>query len=284
MTTIFNLRASSNATFHWTRDFSQVAAAYAVASGVIRMQARTTPGAADPPAYQWVSGATSGGVITFDPITNLCVFAAPESDMAAMTGGLAYDCRLELPGGECLPLFSGRIVWMPGVTRIASDATAQTGVSGLGDTVSVDGESSTSPVPLPLSLSAAVTAAASAVASAASLTSDIPGAVAAALAPAIAALGLGSAATHAAADFDAAGAAAAAQAAAQAYTYSQSQIDSKDTATLSSAASAAATAIAASMAPAALGAALTTWFATLPTTLPGSAGQWWNNGGTLAQS
>ena len=85
MTTIFNLRASSNATFHWTRDFSQLASAYAVASGVIRMQARATPTAADPPAYQWVTGAASGGVVTFDAITNLCVFAAPESDMAAMS-------------------------------------------------------------------------------------------------------------------------------------------------------------------------------------------------------
>ncbi len=40
MTTIFNLRAATNATFHWTRDLSQIAAVYAVASGVIRMQAR----------------------------------------------------------------------------------------------------------------------------------------------------------------------------------------------------------------------------------------------------
>ena len=133
------------------------------------MQARATPTAADPPAYQWVTGAASGGVVTFDAITNLCVFAAPEADMAAMAGALAYDCRLELPGGECLPLFSGRIVWTPGVTRTAGDATAQTGVSGLGDTVSVDGEAETSPVPLPLSLSAALTAAqASATASAGS--------------------------------------------------------------------------------------------------------------------
>jgi len=107
MTTIFNLRAATNATFHWTRDLSQIAAVYAVASGVIRMQARITPAAADPPAYQWVTGASSGGVITFDPASNLCVFAAPESDMAGMTGTMAYDCRLELPGGECLPLFAG---------------------------------------------------------------------------------------------------------------------------------------------------------------------------------
>jgi hypothetical protein len=162
MTTIFNLRAATNATFHWTRDLSQIAAVYAVASGVIRMQARTTPAAADPPAYQWVTGASSGGVITFDPASNLCVFAAPESDMAGMTGTMAYDCRLELPGGECLPLFAGRIVWTPGVTRATGDASAQTGVSGLGDTVTVDGESSADPVPLSLSLAAAIAAAQSA--------------------------------------------------------------------------------------------------------------------------
>jgi uncharacterized Zn-binding protein involved in type VI secretion len=153
--TIFNLRAATNATFHWTRDFSAVASAYAVATGVIRMQARTTPAAADPPAYQWVTGATSGGVITFDPITNLCVFAAPEADMAAMNDNLVYDCRLELPGGECLPLFGGRIVWTPGVTRLAGDAT-QTGIAGLGDTVAVDGEGSTGAVPLPVSLTAVI--------------------------------------------------------------------------------------------------------------------------------
>ena len=158
MTTVFNLRAATNATFHWTRDFSQIASAYLVSSGVIRMQARTTPTAADPPAYQWVTGAVSGGVVTFDPITNLCVFAAPESDMAAMTGGMFYDCRLELPGGECVPLFSGRIAWTAGVTRMAGD-TAQTGVFGIGDTVSVDGEISLSPISLPLALSAAITAA-----------------------------------------------------------------------------------------------------------------------------
>ena len=228
MTNIFNLRAATNASFHWTRDFSHLASAYAVASGVIRMQARATPTAADPPAYQWVSGATSGGVAAFDPTTNLCVFAAPKSDMAAMSGSLVYDCRLELPGGECLPLFSGRIVWTPGVTRTASDATAQTGVSGLGDTVSVDGEEDRSPVPLPLSLSVALTAAqASATASAGSAS---------------------------AAQSSAAGAASAAAA------------------------------LATALSPAALGVALATWFATLPTSLPATAGQWWNNGGTLAQS
>jgi hypothetical protein len=32
------------------------------------------------------------------------------------------------------------------------------------------------------------------------------------------------------------------------------------------------------------GAAMLTWFNSLPTTLPGSAGVLWNNGGTLAQS
>jgi hypothetical protein len=246
MTTIFNLRAATNATFHWTRDFSQVASAYPVAAGVIRMQARTTPAAVDPPAYQWLTGASSGGVITFDPLTNLCVFAAPESDMAAMHGPLVYDVRLELPGGECVSLFSGRIVWTPGVTRTASDATAQTGVSSLGDTVSVDGEAATSPVPLPLELSAALTAAQ------ASATA-------------------------------AAGSAATAQANI-AFTYSGSEIDAKDAATLASAGIAATAALAGAMRPAALGAALAAWFATLPKSMPATDGQWWNDGGTPAQS
>jgi hypothetical protein len=243
MTTIFNLRAATNASFRWTRDLSQIAAAYPVASGVIRMQARITPGAADPPTYQWVTAASSGGVVIFDPATNLCVFAAPVSDMAAMTDNLAYDCRLELPGGNCVSLFSGRIRWTPGVTRMPSDATAQAGVSGIGDTVSVDGEAATSPIPLPLSLSAALTAAE--------------------MASAAIALNLGSAARHSENDFDAAGSAASALATAEAFA----------TAALTTA-----------MSPAALGGALAAWFATLPNSMPASAGQWWNDGGTLAQS
>jgi hypothetical protein len=247
MTTTFNLRAATNATFRWTRDFSQIAAAYAVASGVIRMQARTTPGAADPPAYQWVTGASSGGVITFDPITNLCVFAAPQPDMVAMTDNLVYDCRLELPGGGCVPLFSGQIRWMRGVTRMPSDATTQTGVSVIGDTVSVAGETAASPVSLPLSLSAALTAAQASAAAAA-------------------------------------GAAATAQASVTTSTYTQSQIDAKDAATLASAETAATAALATAMSPAALGASLATWFAILPTSIPATAGQFWNDGGTLAQS
>jgi hypothetical protein len=175
MTITFNLRAATNATFHWTRDFSQIAAAYAVASGVIRMQARTTPAAADPPAYQWVTGATSGGVAAFDPTTNLCVFTAPEADMAGMAGTMPYDCRLELPGGECVPLFAGRIVWTPGVTRTAGDATTETGVSGLGDTVAVDGEVASDPVPLPASITAAIAATQSAQTAASASAADAAG-------------------------------------------------------------------------------------------------------------
>ena len=36
--------------------------------------------------------------------------------------------------------------------------------------------------------------------------------------------------------------------------------------------------------PAAIGALFAQWFATLPTTLPSTAGQCWNNGGSLAIS
>lgn len=133
-----NLRAANNATFRLSRDLSQIAAAYPVSSGVIRMQARLSP--RDPtPVYEWSSANVAGGVVAFNAATNQAVFAAPECDMAAMSGALAYDARLEFPGGECVPLFWGRIIWTPGVTRIATDASSETGVSCALDTVTVDG-------------------------------------------------------------------------------------------------------------------------------------------------
>ena len=155
--TTFNLRASSNATFRWTRDLSQYAAVYNLATATIRMEARLYPEAPDPPAYAWVSGATSGGLVTLDPTTNLAVFTAPLSDVATLPLELTYDARLELPGGATVPLFGGCLLLAPGVTRTSNDSSA-TGVAGIGDTVRVDGERGTSPVPLPLSLSAAIAA------------------------------------------------------------------------------------------------------------------------------
>ena len=174
MTTMYNLRASNNVTFRWTRDFTQIAAVYDVASSVIRMQARTSPYAPDPPSYEWNSENTTGGQIAFNATTNLCVFSAPESDMARMPAQLVYDCRLELPGGAAVPICAGRMVLSPGVTRLANDATTETGVVDLADTVGVEGEVLTSPTPIPLSLSAVLSAcqasAAAAAASAASVT------------------------------------------------------------------------------------------------------------------
>ena len=179
MTTIYNLRASNNATFQWTRDLSLFAAVYNLAAATIRMQARSSPYAPDPPAYEWATSNTAHGQILFNAMTNLCVFAAPEADMARLCGDLVYDCRLEFSGGAAAVIFSGRLHFAEGVTRLSSDLSGL-GVSGLGDTVAVEGERGTSPVPLPLSLSAAVAACqASASASAASAAS-----VAAALAPA----------------------------------------------------------------------------------------------------
>ena len=157
MTTIYNLRASNNCTFHWTRDLSAFAAVYNLASATIRMQARVSPFASDPPVYEWLTGASSGGLVTFDPATNFVVFSAPEADMARMQPNQVYDCRLELLGGASVILFGGKIVWKAGITRATGDASA-TVVSGVSVTVSVDGENSSSPVPMPLSLSAALTA------------------------------------------------------------------------------------------------------------------------------
>lgn len=157
MTMIYNLRAANNCTFHWTRDLSAFASLYDIPSATIRMQARTSPFAPDPPVYEWNSANTSGGLACFDPSNNLLVISAPRADMARMQTNLVYDCRLEFPGGESIVLFGGKIVWTPGVTHMSGDSSA-TGVSGVGDTVNVDGESYSSPVPIPLSWSAALTA------------------------------------------------------------------------------------------------------------------------------
>jgi hypothetical protein len=135
---------------------------------------------------------------------------------------------------------------------------------------------------------AATTAAASASAAAASAANAATSQTAAAASAAIAAT---AAASSAAATTEAG--IATTQAAAASASATASATSAATATAEAAAASASATAAAASAAlaasfggltPAALGAALTTWFATLPTSLPASAGQWWNNGGTLAQS
>lgn len=153
MTTSFNLRASTNVTFHFTRDFSNLSGVYNIAAATIRMQARLSPFATDPPIYEWCSLNASGGRVVFDSATGLGVFSAPEADMAQMPPNLVYDCRLELANGAIVPLFAGRLVFAQGVTRTETDS-ASTWVSGLADTVTVDGELANAPSPLPLSLSA----------------------------------------------------------------------------------------------------------------------------------
>lgn len=173
MTTIYNLRASNNSTFRWTRDLSQWAAVYDVNSATIRMQARFSPFGSSPVVYEWSSDALpGGGEIPFDAGTNLCLFLAPLADMLRMSKPLYYDCRLEFETGTAVVMFSGRILWTPGLTRADSDGAAF-GTSGIGDTVSVDGETSASPVPLPLSLAAAVASAQAAAAAAASSAASI---------------------------------------------------------------------------------------------------------------
>lgn len=158
MTTTYNILAATNATFRWTRDLSQLAAVYNIQASIIRMQARLMATTADPPVYEWVSSNSSGGTITFDPVTGLCVFAAPQSAMAAMPARLVHDCRLELANGAIVPVFSGRLTFNQGVTRTSSDST-HAGVTGLLDTVVVDNESSSTPAVVPVSTAAAVMAA-----------------------------------------------------------------------------------------------------------------------------
>jgi hypothetical protein len=175
MTTTYDLRASNNSTFRWTRDLSQWAAVYNVGAATIRMQARAAPLASSPVVYEWSSDGSNGGAIAWNITPNTALFLAPLADMQGMSTPLYFDCRLEFENGTAVVMFSGRIVWTQGVTRLAADSAAA-GTSGIGDTVSVNGEASSSPVPLPLSLAAAVTAAqaaqAAAAASAASITAS----------------------------------------------------------------------------------------------------------------
>jgi hypothetical protein len=152
MTTIYNLRASTNVSFRLTIDLSSLSGVYDVASSVIRMQARMTAAAADPPVYEWCSSNSQGGLVSFDPASRRCIFSAPESAMEQMPENLVYDCRLELASGVVIPLFAGQLVFARGITRTASVSTAN-GNLGLTDTVTVDGTASDAPTPLPLSLS-----------------------------------------------------------------------------------------------------------------------------------
>jgi len=187
LTAIFNLRASNNATFRWTRDLTQWVALYDLASARIRMQARISPYAADPPALEWVTGAGSGGLATFSPATNLIVFTAPLAAMAPLSGVYYHDCRLEMSDGSTMVLFSGRLTVSAGITRAVGDLSSSG--TQIGDSVAVDGETALTPAAVP-----------------------------------------------------------------------------------------------APMAGANFGLQFAAWFANLPTNLPSQAGQFWNNGGTLAQS
>ncbi|WP_296709794.1 hypothetical protein [Rhodoblastus sp.] len=164
MTTTYNLRASNNSTFRWTRDLSQWAAVYNVDAATIRMQARASPLASSPVVYEWCSNNSTGGQIAFNIEPNICTFLAPLSDMLRMSKPLYYDCRLEFENGAAVVVFAGRISWTAGLTRASADGAA-IGTSGIGDTVRVDGETSSQPVTLPLSLTAAVAAAQAAAAS-----------------------------------------------------------------------------------------------------------------------
>ena len=146
MPTVYNLRAQNNATFHWTRDLSTLAAVYDLSTATIRMQIRTTPDAPDPAAYEWCSDGLAAGGIFYNSTTHLAVFAAPQADMGALEGSYVYDCRIEFSSGDIV-IFGGALTMGAGVTRHGSGA----GYSSVGDTVTVDGERAAAPVPLPVS-------------------------------------------------------------------------------------------------------------------------------------
>ncbi|PPQ39876.1 hypothetical protein SAMN06265338_101722 [Rhodoblastus acidophilus] len=152
MTIVYNLRASTNVSFRWTRDLSKFQSLYNISASTLRMQARATAASADPPVYEWSSSNTRGGLVSFDAATGLCVFSAPETDMAQMPAHLVYDCRMELPNGAVVPLFAGQITFSQSVTRTSSLSGAS-GNLALSDTVGVAGEGVGALTPLPLSLS-----------------------------------------------------------------------------------------------------------------------------------
>jgi len=171
MTTTYNLRARTNCTFRLTRDLSQVASVYNVPAAIIRMQARVTA-ASGSVVYGWASDGSEQGGVSFDAATGLCVFSAPQADMATMQPSLVYDARLELPGGVRVPLFVGRMSFTAGVTRTTADTSAA-GAGLTGDTVTVDGEASSLPGTVPVSLTAAIAAAQAAAAQAEAIMTPV---------------------------------------------------------------------------------------------------------------
>jgi hypothetical protein len=309
LTATFNLRAPNNATFHWTRDLSQWAAVYNLASATIRMQARLSPYAADPPAYQWVSSAASGGIAAFNPATGLVVFTAPLADMAKMAGTFSYDCRLEWPDGSKAILFGGRLVFQQGVTKIAGDLTALG--AQVGDTVSVDGETASTAAVLPVSAASVLSQALAAAQTPALLLAMLPSAFADLMTAWMASLPTSVPAGNGAfwnnggiLAQTSGGSAPAMPAPLSASLFGAAMTawaaslpiaapfgapgwwndgGSPAFAAPSAAACAALSTILAA-APFNFGAAFGAWFASLPTSLPASAGQFWNNGGILSQS
>ncbi len=167
------IRASNNVTFQMTLDFSQVAAVYNVANGVIRMQAKSSP-YVTAEAYGGASDGSEAGAIAFNAATNQCVFSAPLSDVAQLAGPFVADCVLELPGGIVAPLFCSALYFAPGVTRGPNDSGV-TGTGPLGDTVTIDGWASTAPMVLPVTLTSAIAAAQASQAAAEASAADAAG-------------------------------------------------------------------------------------------------------------
>lgn len=156
---VYNLRARANATFRLTRDFSQVAAIYNMLLSTIRMTARRVAGGYDVYSWIWV----------YDPVSGYATAVAPETDMAALgAGSLVYDCVLETVGGV-VPLFSGYLTLVPGVT---SPQSGMLGTAIAGDTVTVDGETTSSSGVVGISITDVLTACNNAVVAAASVTAS----------------------------------------------------------------------------------------------------------------
>lgn len=148
----FAIRAPAAGGFRLTVDLSAWAAVgISLAPAIIRVQARADGAALSaPPALEFVTNGPNP--VTFDPLTNLMVFAAPASATANLLGVYRIAARAEFSGYET-PLFGGNINFVANVFNGSSSA----GVP-LGDTAWISAHPF-GPAPAPASISTAVTSA-----------------------------------------------------------------------------------------------------------------------------
>lgn len=242
--------ARNNSTFILTLDFSQVAAIYPGVSGwPVRMQIKNFP--TDTSAlYEWVT-AGAAGTFTYNSTANTGTFAAPQSGVASFSGVKYFDLRVEAPTGEFAVAY-GEIDFEQGIALSGSGPNSGMG-AGLGDTVfCVFSQALSSPAVPPVNMGSVTLILNSMAAYLANCNTE-------ALSAAASLAAIGPAQTAAVAAVQAAQTTAVAALVAAAVTYQNfTQAN------------------------------FITWLNGLPTSLPGTAGQWWldssSGGVVLARS